>query len=152
MSTVIEERRTQQEPMPYSRYRCREQVSAGGRALPQDVREVLGFLEGAFPKLHDRRMLPRWKYIARAALASGGRVSDLWLRDLNRYNAGFVTRHRFQVGTTGPVGFDLPGGGRCEARGRVMRCREILPGWYEGYVDFYSNLSEEVVELTRPEK
>lgn len=116
-----------------------------GRCVPADVANILKYLCGMFPKLHDRRVMPRIPYTACGAIApaNAGCTQEFWTYDMNRYTVGYVTRQPLASGTAGPIRIDLPDGACCEVRGRVMRSREFIPGWFEGYIAFSNELTEE---------
>ena len=114
------------------------------RALPEEVEEVMEVLDEAFPPLGDRRSLTRFRYRVQAVLKVrdeqfGLLCRTVFLRDVNSWDAGFITDEPLPSGgvrksaileVAAPDGRTLFIG--CELR----RCREFLPGWYEGSVHF----------------
>ena len=123
--------------------------SVGFDSFPEDVQEVLGLIDSMFPQLQDRRMIPRWAYRAAATFdRTGDEPALLWTRDLNAWNVGFVARHQVRSGLRGRIRFEVPGGDTVEVRGRIARCREFVPGWYEGYVDFLDTVPAELLART----
>src|SRR3954469_4080326 len=95
-------------------------------SFPSDVREILAQLDAAFPKMHDRRLIPRWLFHTEAFLTIDHSARhQLWTRDINPWNVGFVSRERLISGTNGTLRFEVPGGQIVVVAGQVKRCREF---------------------------
>lgn len=138
-------------PAPSAAAVSLERHSHSSELPPVEIRYMLNFLDGMFPKLQDRRVFPRWSYVAGMSLATPeGDVRQVHTYDLNPYNAGFVATAPVAIGQHVAIRMDLPNGGRFETRARVMRCREFAPGCYEGYVNFSDSLPEDTAAATRP--
>ena len=124
---------------------------------PAEVVYMLNFLGEMFPKLHERRVLPRTPYVAPASLSleataaegPAGHLCEVYTRDINPYNAGFVSAKPVPVGTRVTVRLAMPDGSRFETRARVHRCREFTPGCFEGYVNFSDAVPEDMMALIR---
>jgi len=121
------------------------------RNWPADVVEVLAQLDASFPKMHDRRVLPRWVFHAEAFLTiEHAERHQLWTRDINAWNVGFLSRQALTTGSHGTFRFEVPGGEIVVVAGQVKRCREFIPGWFEGYINFVQTIPEQALEKTRP--
>ena len=128
----------------------------GGAKPPAEFVYMLNFLGEMFPKLHERRVLPRTPYVAATTIVTEPTAAegpaeqhDVYTRDVNPYNAGFVSTQPIEVGTRVVVRIDLPNGRRFETRARVHRCREFTPGCFEGYVNFSDAMPEQMMALIR---
>lgn len=60
----------------------------------------------------------------------------VYLRDINARGVGFVSRERVRVARDALLHLPLPEGQVHHVGGWILRCREVLPGWYEGAVLF----------------
>jgi hypothetical protein len=126
-------------------------VAVAEDAWPADVRAILAQLDASFPKMHDRRVLPRWVFHAEGFLTIDHSVRhQLWTRDINAWNVGFVSREPLEVGTHGTLRLEIPGGEVLVVSGQLKRSREFQPGWFEGYLNFMQMITPEVLEKTRP--
>jgi len=120
------------------------------RNWPADVVEVLARLDASFPKMHDRRLLPRWVFHAEAFLTiEHSTRHQLWTRDINAWNLGFLSRQPLPVASSGTLRFEVPGGEIVVAVAQVKRCREFSAGWFEGYVNFMQTIPANALEKTR---
>ena len=118
---------------------------------PADVREILAKLDASFPKMHDRRVIPRWVFHAEGFLTiEHAARHQLWTRDINAWNVGFLSRERLEVGSNGNLRLEIPGGEVLVVPAQVKRSREFIPGWFEGYLNFMRTISPEVIDKTRP--
>lgn len=117
--------------------------------IPEKFGAMINTLDTMFPKLQDRRMFPRRRYVARMIVSGAdGNVIELWTRDISAWNVGFVSDVKLETATCVALRLDLPDGGRYEAHGRIMRCREYEPGCFEGFINFTErNVPEDVLEL-----
>jgi hypothetical protein len=128
-----------------------ESVTLAAKKWPADVREVLAELEALFPKMHDRRVLPRWVFHAEAFLTIDHSARhQLWTRDVNAWNVGFISREPLPAGAHGTLRLELPDGELLVVPGQVKRSREFKPGWFEGYINFMETVAADVLEKTRP--
>jgi hypothetical protein len=57
-------------------------------------------------------------------------------RDANHWGVGFITQVPLLAGYPAVLHLKAPDGSQVMARGCVLRCREIVPGWYEGAIQF----------------
>jgi hypothetical protein len=82
-----------------------------GSNFPTDVQEILASIDREFPKMHDRRVIPRWVFHAEAFLTIDHSVRhQLWTRDVNAWNIGFVSRQPIELGAQGTLRIEVPGG------------------------------------------
>ncbi|HTL29821.1 MAG TPA: hypothetical protein VL282_11385 [Tepidisphaeraceae bacterium] len=125
-------------------------VMVGAETWPSDVRDLLERLDQAFPKLHDRRVIPRWAFHVAAFLTiEHAARHQIWTRDINPWNVGFVSRESLTSGATGTLRFEVPGGQIIVVAGQVKRSREFQTGWFEGYINFLQPISPEAIERTK---
>lgn len=117
---------------------------------PADVRDILAKLDASFPKMHDRRIIPRWVFHAEGFLTIDHSARhQLWTRDINSWNVGYVSREPLRVGSHGTLRLEIPGGEVLVITAQVKRSREFVPGWYEGYLNFMQTIAVDVLEKTR---
>jgi len=127
-----------------------DSVAVAETSWPADVRDMLAELDAAFPKMHDRRVLPRWVFHAEAFLTIDHTVRhQLWTRDINSWNVGFMSREALPVGANGTLRLEVPGGEVLVVSGQVKRSREFKPGWFEGYINFMQMIAPDVIERTK---
>ncbi len=124
-------------------------VVSDGQEVPAEAARMMKYMRSMFPRLQDRRRLPRLSYNAAGAIAGTEGAQEFWSHDINAYTIGYVSVKPIQCGVDGPVTLDLPNGARHETRGRVMRCREFAPGWFEGYIAFNTSLPIEVINMVK---
>jgi hypothetical protein len=127
----------------------------GVGGVPQDARFVISILNGEQGATHERRRFARQPLVAPAELEvlgdAGPPRARIFTRDANRWGVGFVTQQVLPVGRDATLRIWVSAGGEMstdkgsgEAAGEmlmvrscVLRCREVLPGWFEGAVLFY---------------
>ena len=123
------------------------QTAATGDGVPKDARFVISVLNGEKRHGHDeRRRFGREPFIAAAELEVLGNAAPprtaIFTRDANRWGVGFVTQRPLPLAHDATlriwIGGPPEGGGEMlMVRSCVLRCREVLPGWFEGAVLFY---------------
>jgi hypothetical protein len=118
--------------------------------VPQDAGFVISILNGEQRRRghHDeRRRFRRDPFVAPAELEVLGDArpprTAIFTRDANRWGIGFVTQHPLPLARDATLRIWVAGGPR-EAGGEMLmvrccllRCREVLPGWFEGAALFY---------------
>ncbi|HYE16838.1 MAG TPA: hypothetical protein VEA69_00215 [Tepidisphaeraceae bacterium] len=120
---------------------ARAQGSPGG-SLPTEVEFILSALEaGAGAGTADRRRGERMKYHVCASLKlysepEAGLPWQIFVRDVNSQGLGFLTRHRLPLGYGGILTVVSPQGGVAKIDCTLVRCREAVPGWFEGSMYF----------------
>jgi hypothetical protein len=127
-------------------------------ADPRDVETAMAAVSSstAVPE-EERRTTARAEYRVDAHLrllpevdSEGERV--IYTRDIDEWGIGFVTAFAFAPGRKAIVRLQAPSGKELLRRCTVLRCREILPGWFESAValdDFEALLSCEEVNVYR---
>jgi hypothetical protein len=143
----------------------KEQEAAETAALPEDAKVVILVLTeessttgSADAAAANRRRFPRCAYQVAATLKKGdGSNADaasamrmrIYTRDANQWGVGFVAQESIPAGSDAYLILDRPGFARpMHRRCRIVRCREALPGWYEGAAVFHDeepSLSPEVI-------
>ena len=76
----------------------------------------------------------------------------VYTRDVDEWGIGFVTAFAFAPGRKAIIRLQAPCGKEILRRCTVLRCREILPGWFESAValdEFETLLSAEEVNVYR---
>jgi hypothetical protein len=121
---------------------AQQQGQAGGDAIPADARFVLSVLNGdGSSNSNDRRRFARNPYVAPGELEVIGDAAPprtaVYTRDVNRWGVGFVTQHPLPLGRDATLRIWIEGQ-MLMLRSCVLRCREVLPGWYEGAALLYS--------------
>src|SRR5438477_169 len=103
---------------------------------PHEVQFILSVLEQYAPFGTERRAQPRSPYRCEAGLKIEGRMVDIFTRDANSWNLGFIARQDLPVGHHALV--YLPGDRAADRpiSGTVLRCSAFIDGWYEGAVGF----------------
>lgn len=108
---------------------------------PADVDLILSALEAADPQTgHQRKQRRRrFRVIGRLSLF----VSPLdeaplriFTRDADDRHLGFLAESLPPLGFGGTVELVAPGGQLLSVGCMVYRCRECVPGWYEGVLNF----------------
>jgi len=128
--------------------------------VPVDVALVLEMLSsGEDSAAANRRKFVRARHVAPAALepvrpVARGPRRTIYTRDANQWGVGFITQDRITVGEEVTLRIADPGDatGVLEIRCGILRCREVLPGWYEGAALFNAEeprLSPEAIDATR---
>ena len=122
----------------------------------KDLRLVLQILssEAGEGDGADRRRYSRCGYVTRASIELIDPLGHVlrvkaFSRDANQWGVGLVTQTVLPVGQNALL--QIEGGDQVDvrARGCIVRCREVLPGWYEGAVLFeqeQSSLSPALID------
>ena len=115
----------------------RPETKVHTRAIPGDAQIVISMLNGEAGPGLDRRRFARTSFQMAAALESVGEpIAMRWgiyTRDASQWGVGFVTQHPLPVAKD--VMLTIAAGGQMlRLRGSIVRCREIMPGWYDGAV------------------
>jgi hypothetical protein len=105
--------------------------------VPADARFVISVLSGEDGPGVERRRFPRCAYTVPAIVevSHGAAVQThrrVYTRDVNEWGVGFVMQDPLPVGKDAVLfiaGADREG---MQLRCCILRCREVLPGWYEG--------------------
>lgn len=110
-------------------------------AFPPDVEFVISAMEAGPRPPFERQRLPRARYRVRAWLSlhsdpPGRRPALLYTRHVNRQAVGFLTSRPLPLGHGGVLRILSPQGRMVEINCTVLRCREAVPGWYEGALSF----------------
>ena len=128
-----------------------QQEVAEAAALPEDAEVVILVLteesSGGGSAAANRRRYPRCAYQVAATLktadgadadAASAMRTRVYTRDANQWGVGFVMQEPIPVGSEAYLILDRPGFERpIHRRCRIVRCREALPGWYEGAAVFH---------------
>jgi PilZ domain len=85
-----------------------------------------------------RKSVRRRYHIEGRLLISGQDASTVqfYTRDVNLLHVGFITQTPLAVGTKAMVRLRKPTGRGITVEGRVKRCREFEPGWFDCSVEF----------------
>ncbi len=112
-------------------------------AWPAQVEMILSAMESgrAAADGDDRRALARVPYrvLGKLRLFSDAPHSPprvIYTRDAHTRGLGFITSDRLPLGYGGFVEFRAPDGRLRRIQCTLHRCRETVPGWYEGSVCF----------------
>jgi hypothetical protein len=106
--------------------------------VPQDVREVITMLGGREPSraVVERRMTPRHERQVRAAMEIDDQIQrsrqTVYTRDVSSWGVGFLCRMPLPPGSNAMLHIDGTHGRPLRLMCCVLRCREVLPGWFEG--------------------
>jgi hypothetical protein len=108
---------------------------------PEDVRIIIASLDEAPGTEVERRQARRVPYRSTAYLrlfsdAPGEPKWRLYTRDVGPRSLGFLIDRRLPVGHGGCVELLDPEGELISAECAIYRCREAVPGWYEGALTF----------------
>ncbi|HVT90273.1 MAG TPA: hypothetical protein VHD56_15585 [Tepidisphaeraceae bacterium] len=108
---------------------------------PPEVNMILSAMEITPHPNADQRKGVRLSYRVRAQLrlfVDGTDVSPwtLYTRDVDTRGVGFITPHRLPLGYGGVVELLSPKGKKVTIDCTVYRCRQAVPGWYEGALYF----------------
>jgi hypothetical protein len=109
--------------------------------VPEDAQFVIAVLAGEQNlAITNRRKFPRCAYVTRATLDVG--VADarktVYTRDANQWGVGFVSQEAVAVGAEATLHLAGAVGRPLHLRGCILRCREVLPGWFDGGVLLYA--------------
>jgi len=96
---------------------------------------------GEAPRVEERRTAGRSPYRVRAELRlfrdrPGSPAWLLYVRDADPRGLGFISPHRLPLGYGGYVELVAPTGRPLSVPCTLFRCREAVPGWYEGAMNF----------------
>ena len=108
--------------------------------LPEDVREVMAMLGGREPvtgsAVVERRQSPRVEHRVRAAMEIDDQIQrsrqTIYTRDVSSWGVGFLSRMPLPVGSNAMLHIDGAHGRPLRLMCCVLRCREVMPGWFEG--------------------
>jgi hypothetical protein len=106
---------------------------------PIEARERMEQSIDLMSSAREQRRLARRRYhIEGRLLISGQDASsvELYTRDVDVQNVGFITQTPLDVGTKAMVRLRKPSGRGITVEGRVKRCREFEPGWFDCSVEF----------------
>ena len=108
---------------------------------PADVDLICSALAAALPDgLQNRRQVRRrrQRIIARLSLFCGndGAPITLYSRDCDARHMGFITQAQIPLGYGGTVDLVGPDGQPMSIGCMIYRCRECVPGWFEGVLNF----------------
>lgn len=112
-----------------------------GQLWPAEVNMILSAMEVTpRPGSHGRRT-DRLAYRVRALLRLFADLPDtdpwlLYTRDIDPRGVGFITPHRLPLGYGGTIELLTPRGNKSDIGCTLTRCRQVLPGWYEGAAYF----------------
>ena len=102
---------------------------------------ILSAMETVSSPGHENRQNDRLSYRVRAELKlfADGASEALWVlytRDVDPRGLGFITPHRLPLGYGGWVELLTPRGRKSRIDCTLYRCRQVIPGWYEGALYF----------------
>ena len=111
--------------------------------LPEDVRDVLEMLSGRDAAsagtnnaVVERRQTPRADHHVRAAMEIDDHIQrsrlTVYTRDVSSWGVGFVCRMPLPPGSNAMLHIEGPRGRTLRLMCCVLRCREVMPGWFEG--------------------
>ena len=123
--------------------RC-EQEQAKPSLIPADAQLVISVLSGEESTAANRRRFTRSAYQVPALLSLRDDASPgpahvrIYTRDANQRGVGFVTQESLAVGYDAWIYIAGPDREGMRLAGCILRCREVMGGWYEGAVLFYA--------------
>lgn len=107
---------------------------------PRDVDLIISALHAAGSQSMGRRLQPRRRHRVIAWLSlfcnTDQRPNQLYVRDCTAHHLGFITAQPVPLGYGGNVEFLGPDQQPLSIACVVHRCRECVPGWYEGALRF----------------
>jgi hypothetical protein len=108
---------------------------------PPEVNMILSAMEAAPRPDNEHRQSDRLAYRVRAELklfADDAQTAawTLYTRDVDPRGVGFITPHRLPLGYGGWVELLTPRGRKARIACTLYRCRQVVPGWYEGALYF----------------
>ena len=108
---------------------------------PPEVDLILSAMDAASHPENDGRRDSRLAYRVRAELKLFADDADqtpwvLYTRDVDPRGVGFITPHRLPLGYGGWVELLTPRGRKQRISCTLYRCRQAVPGWYEGALYF----------------
>ena len=118
-----------------------ERAAAGTESWPADVDFIVSALEaGSADKTFDKRRAVRVPYRSVGFLKlysePDAKPVTIYSRDVCCKSLGFVTRTRLPLGYGGILTLKGPDGQELRLDVTLLRCREAVPGWYEGALYF----------------
>jgi hypothetical protein len=123
--------------------------------LPEDVREVIAMLSGRESTgnaVVERRQTPRHERQVRAAMEIDDHIQrsrqTIYTRDVSSWGVGFVCRMPLPPGSNAMLQIDGAHGRPLRVMCCVLRCREVMPGWFEGAALFFRE--EPMLAATTP--
>jgi hypothetical protein len=116
-------------------------TSRAAELWPPQVNMILSAMDAAPRPGSDGRRVERLAYRVRAQLRLHADLPDtppwqLYTRDIDPRGVGFITPHRLPLGYGGVIELLTPRGDKTEIACTLYRCRQVLPGWYEGAAYF----------------
>lgn len=107
----------------------------------KDLHLVLQVLTSECGEGAERRQFSRCPYVARAAVELEDPMGHVlrvkvFSRDANQWGVGLVSQTVLPAGENALLQIEGGDGVDVRARGCIVRCREVLPGWFEGAVLF----------------
>jgi hypothetical protein len=123
------------EPFPANVEMILSSMEAGRHAWMQELEKT------QISESIERRIGERAPYRVRAELRlfrdrPGSPAWLLYVRDADSRGLGFVSPHRLPLGYGGFVELVAPNGRPLSVPCTLFRCREAVPGWYEGAMSF----------------
>ena len=111
------------------------------QAWPPEVNMILSAMDMTGPAGQELRQSKRMAYRVWAQLRLFADAVDnspwtLYTRDVDSRGIGFITPHRLPLGYGGIVEIVTPRGQKAHIDCTVYRCRQAVPGWYEGALYF----------------
>lgn len=108
---------------------------------PAEVNMILSAMEAAPNPQKPERRTDRVAYRVRATMRLFADAPDtepwvLYTRDVDPRGLGFITPHRLPLGYGGWVELLTPRGRNSRIACTLYRCRQVIPGWYEGALHF----------------
>ena len=124
------------EPFPSEVEMILSSMEAGRHAYNQEMESATGERAGG-----ERRAAGRFPYRVRAELRlfrdrPGTPAWLIYVRDADPRGIGFVSQHRLPLGYGGYVELVAPTGRPLSVPCTLFRCREVVPGWYDGAMNF----------------
>jgi hypothetical protein len=110
-------------------------------AWPVEVNMILSAMEAAPRPENENRQGDRLSYRVRAELRlfADDATTPPWVlytRDVDPRGMGFITPHRLPLGYGGWVELLTPRGRKSRIACTLYRCRQVVPGWFEGALYF----------------
>ena len=111
------------------------------QGIPAEAAMVMSALEAGDQSPEEKRSIQRVPYrtVTQLRLFRDQPETpgwELFTRNVNRRGMGFLTRHRLPLGYGGHVELVAPNGRPLSVPCTLFRCREAVPGWYEGAMNF----------------
>jgi len=110
--------------------------------LPPQVKMILSAMEAGTYRRAERRDKRRIRLHVQGLLrlfsdSPSVTPHTLYTRDIHSRAMGFITPSRLPLGYGGTLELPHPDGGLFFIPCTIIRCRQALPGWYEGSVSFF---------------